>query len=193
MISFRSSTTLPLFGLLIALAGCSGQTGAASAVDSTAAAQTTKNTADNVHPSPAAFHRPPHGPEHLLAAALHEPINLSAEQKTAIEGALAEAAPKGLPAFDRTRVVALAAAVRAGKVDPASLPAAPGALDDAVNARRAASAKALDMLHATLTKEQRRALVDAVSKRATEHGCGSWRSPKRPQGSSSSFQPTSMP
>ena len=104
----------------------------------------------------------------MLVAALREPLNLSAEQKSTIEGALAANAPKAPPAFDKTRVATLAAGIRAGKVD-ATMTMRSGA-DSEMAAHQAASAKALATLHATLTPDQRRALVDAIAKRAAEHG-----------------------
>lgn len=162
MISFRATATASLLGLLVALAGCSAQTGATGSAGSS-------ETIQAVEPGPAAqavnFHGP--GQEHLLVAALREPsLSLTAAQKTAIEGALtASASPRAPSAEGRSRMMALAAGVRSGKVDT-SVQAPNG--DAERSAHLAASAKAIDTLHATLTPEQRRALVDAVSKR-TEH------------------------
>ncbi len=163
MISFRATATASLLGLLVALAGCSAQTGATGSAGSA-------ETIQAVDPAPAAqavnFHGP--GQEHLLVAALREPsLNLTAAQKTAIEGALtASSTPRAPSAEGKARMMALAAGVRAGKVDPSSVQAPNN--DAERNAHIAASAKAIDTLHATLTPAQRRALVDAVSRR-TEH------------------------
>ena len=175
MMSIR--TTFPLLGLLVALAGCSGESGAApSATNATTAqAEATPATAQAsvANPGHGDFHRFHGGQEFLLRAALHEPsLNLTAAQKTTLEGALADSAPKTPATFDRTRIVALAAGVRAGKIDPASLPAPATNATNGADAHRAAAAKAVDTLHATLTADQRRALVDAVTKRMAEHGAG---------------------
>jgi hypothetical protein len=65
-------------------------------------------------------------------------------------------------------LVEVAAGVRAGHLDEAKLLAK---LDAAapVADRTAALAKALDTLHATLTAEQRRTLVDAIAKHMQDH------------------------
>jgi hypothetical protein len=105
----------------------------------------------------------------LLKAALRE-LDLSAEQKAAVEGALAK-----LPAPPHERGegpgkearAALARSVREGKVDPGAIPAAPRPDFEAM---QASAAEALQTLHRTLTPEQRRALVDALQMRAEEHG-----------------------
>ena len=175
MSSFRIVTTASLLGLLATLAGCSAE----SATSSGAETASTARASDTVAAAPAATDprtaggpaRGPHpgGPDFLLMAALHEPIDLTAEQKTAIEGALEASKPAGPPAFDKTRVSALAAGIRAGKIDVTTVKAPPPS-DDAKAARQAASAKALATLHATLTPVQRRALVDAVAKHAADHG-----------------------
>src|SRR3954447_24004607 len=99
MISIR--TTFPLLGLLVALAGCSGETGAApSATSATTAQAESATTTANAQGSRfnrgrGDFHRPHGGQEFLLRAALHEPsVNLTAAQKTILEGALADSEPK---------------------------------------------------------------------------------------------------
>jgi Spy/CpxP family protein refolding chaperone len=161
-------STVSIFGLLVTLAGCSAESSTASSAGTsdTARAQTSASlsqSADGRH-----MHGP-HGhpgPDFLLFAALHEPINLTAEQKATIEGAIAANKPAA-PAFDKSKVAALAAGIRAGNVDVSAVKA-PN--DDAKAARQAASAKALATLHATLTPDQRKALVDALAKRAAEHG-----------------------
>jgi Spy/CpxP family protein refolding chaperone len=109
------------------------------------------------------------GPLGLLKAALRE-LDLSAEQKAAVEGALAK-----LPAPPHERGedpgkearAALARSVREGKVDPGAIPAAPRPDFEAM---QASAAEALQTLHKTLTPQQRRALVDTLQKRAEEHG-----------------------
>ncbi len=172
MISLRAST-LSLLGLLVALAGCSAQSGAAGSAESAGTVQATDSTATTT-PSPvllqqASFHKRG-GQAFLLQAALREPINLTAAQKTTIEAALAESVSKAPSADHQARMTALAASVRAGKVD-----ATAQASNDvaAMNAHIAASAKAVNTLYTTLTPEQRRALVDAVSSRMDHKGAPS--------------------
>ena len=171
MSSIRATSTFSILGLLVALAGCSAESGTASAAGTsdTARAQTAALAASTGEASAARgpAHGPHPGPDFLLVAALHEPINLTDAQKTTLESALTASRPAAPPAFDRTRASALAAAIRAGSVDATALEA-PG--DDGMAARQAASAQALTTLHATLTAGQRRALVDAVSKRSAERG-----------------------
>jgi Spy/CpxP family protein refolding chaperone len=112
------------------------------------------------------------GPGALLHTALSD-LELTDEQKKIIEAALTKAEPddqdqaKDPPA--NGPLAALAAGVRAGKIDPAAVAAMPPP-DPASNPRHAASVEALQTLHKTLTKEQRRALVDKLQKRAEEHG-----------------------
>lgn len=173
MSSFRTITSLSVLGLLVALSGCSAE----SATGSGAGTASTAQVADPIVAAPAtastnaagpARGPRPGGPDSLLVAALREPINLTAEQKATVEGALAASKPAGLPGFDKTRVSALAAGIRSGKVDVATVKAqAPN--DDAKAAHLAAAAKAVATLHATLTPAQRRALVDAVAKHAASH------------------------
>jgi Spy/CpxP family protein refolding chaperone len=185
MISFRALTTVSLLGLLVTLAGCSAESGTASGAgtqDTARASDTVaaQSSSDQAARGPA---RGPHpgGPDFLLVAALHEPaMNLSAEQKTTIEGALTASRPAAPPSFDKTRVSALAAGIRSGNVDTSSVKA-PSPTQDGMAARQAAHAKALATLHATLTPEQRKSLVDAVAKRASEHGQHGTKDGARPQ------------
>lgn len=110
------------------------------------------------------------GPEKLLHAALKE-LDLSDAQQTAIEGAKSELrdARKGRPEPDGKAFAAVADQVRAGKVDAASIEAAleQGRPDHA--AGREATARALSTLHTTLTPQQRRELVDAITARMADH------------------------
>jgi Spy/CpxP family protein refolding chaperone len=117
-------------------------------------------------------HRGPPGPDFMLTAALHD-LTLTDAQKTTIEAALEKARPAAPPQMrgDRTPFAALAAGVRAGKVDATALAASmPEHRPDAD--RIASVSAALETLHATLSPEQRRTLVDTISKRAHEHGPG---------------------
>jgi Spy/CpxP family protein refolding chaperone len=159
MITFRSMT-LPMFALVAALAGCTQPTTSSSddVGGSTASAQTVPakafqgNHADRVR----------NGSDFLVRAALRAPINLSAEQKTTIEGLLASSAPKK-QAFDPARASAhttkLAAAVRSNSFDSISTPVRDQSKHEA---RMAARAATLQTLHDTLTAEQRVALVASV-------------------------------
>ena len=172
MSSFRTSTAISVLGILVTLAGCSAESATTSGADTASAA----HAADTVAAQPATATAPaadpargPHpGPDFLLVAALREPINLTAEQKATIEGALEASKPAGPPAFDKTRVAALAAGIRSGKVDVATVKA-PAPSDDEKAARLTAAAKAVSTLHDTLTPVQRRALVDALAKHAADH------------------------
>lgn len=166
MIAFRSMT-LPLFALVAALAGCSAEAGTSAGVESVddarsniAAEQTEK--ADG----PRARGHAPGGPDFLVHAALRAPIDLTAEQKTTIEGLLKADAPER-PRFDAARAKKLAAAIRSNSVDDSMQPAPDASHREA---RIAASAKALATLHDTLTAEQRVALVDSINKRGATRG-----------------------
>jgi Spy/CpxP family protein refolding chaperone len=112
----------------------------------------------------------PPGPEHLLEVALRE-LDLSAAQRSAIEAArptdTARPEPRRQPPEAMT--TALAAAVRAGTIDAAALASTIGAEPAGLVERKAAVASALTTLHAALSKEQRRALVDTVAKEMEEH------------------------
>src|SRR5262249_47430535 len=72
------------------------------------------------------------------------------------------------PAFDSSRMTALAAGIRAGKVDSSAIPAPAksGDFTARIAARKTAMANALTTLHDTLTPDQRKALVDSM---ATKH------------------------
>lgn len=115
-------------------------------------------------------HGKPGGPAMLLGAALHE-LDLTDAQKATIQAemdALREGAPK--PDMDAHRA-ALAAAVRSGNVDVTALKAqlAPKAPDTS------RLAKAIGVLHDTLTQAQREELVAAISDRMAK-------GPKGPRG-----------
>lgn len=123
----------------------------------------------------------PPGGEVLLVVALRE-LDLSAAQRVAINGALSQVQSEGTPphASDLVGLAALAAGVRAGRVDVEEVRSklAPVNLD--LEGHVLASASALQTLHDTLTSSQRSALVDAVTKEvqgpppdpATLRACG---------------------
>lgn len=206
MSAFRGSRLVSLLsfaGALAALAGCSQQAGSTSAVESTGTSEQAVSTvaADgegaavaqgpgddaSVRPARPEFgrpHGPPHGPpgpEGLLMVALHE-LELTAEQKTQIQAALDKSRPepKAQAPLGGAPVAELAQGVRAGTIDKAALLTKlgkGGALDKGAEAHVAALASSLETLHATLTKEQRGALVDALQKRAEGPGPGGERGP----------------
>lgn len=174
MMSFRRWSVvfvLPFAGALAGLSGCSAETGSAKSTDPTEEAA---QPLDTEGPGDARGHRPhgPGGPEHLLMAALDE-LDLTAAQKTTIQAAmdkLAPPGPKDRGPRDSSAFTALSAGVRAGKIDSAAVLAGIGAPDRGPESRSAEVASALQTLHATLTKEQRRALIDGMAKRMAEHG-----------------------
>ncbi|RYE93441.1 MAG: ATP-binding cassette domain-containing protein, partial [Myxococcales bacterium] len=141
------------------------------ATDATGTADATDASKGERGPRGPGRHHGPPGPDFLLQAALHE-LTLTDAQKTTIQGALdglrpAERAER--PARDASPFKALAAGVRAGKVDASAVP------DMAPDATRMAEhqtklAAALTTLHDTLTAEQRRSLVDSVQKKGEELG-----------------------
>jgi Spy/CpxP family protein refolding chaperone len=171
MNSFR--TLFPVLGVIAALAGCSAETGANNGVDTANAAQA-KTALSNPSTERAgkdgrAFAGRHHGgPDFLVFAALHENIGLSAEQRSTLEGLVAQSRPKEPPQPDKTRSAALATAIRSGKVDASTFQVSVENRDAMMKERVAKSAESLATLHETLTKEQRAALVDAiVAKKAT--------------------------
>ena len=97
----------------------------------------------------------------LLVTALKE-IELTDAQKTEIEGMLEAGRPKDAGDHE-ARARELAAAIRKGTVDVASLKASgPAPMHEKMTAD-------LDRLHALLNESQRQALVAAISEKAQEH------------------------
>jgi hypothetical protein len=167
--------TSALIALFTPVLACVASTGtASSSAGSAVAAETVVTAADAATDTPTA-HRPHHhpGPDFLIVAALHEPIGLTADQEKTLQGLLPTAPPGPRP-FDKARAAALAAGIRAGKVDVTAEALPPS--DFAV--REASLANALNTLHATLSATQRRALVDAVEQRAAEHATSGRGGPK---------------
>jgi Spy/CpxP family protein refolding chaperone len=110
------------------------------------------------------------GHDNLLRAALHE-LELSDAQETAIKGALEKLREDaGEHPRDAAWHAALAEGVRAGSIDKAAVEAKLAKMEGGFEEHRARMAEALTTLHATLTKEQRRALVDAVAAKMEEKG-----------------------
>lgn len=100
-----------------------------------------------------------------MAAALPVDIGLTAEQRGTIERIVAGAAFKPFASAD-PGARPISAAIRAGKVDEAALRPRPEVLA-AFLEHRTAMVQALEALHATLTAEQRSALVAAGFARAS--------------------------
>ena len=178
---FHVLAALPLVGALFGISGCGGDTGATKPSDPTEeAADSLTQAQDKAAPTDCADgargQRPPPGgggPDHLLMAALHEfDLVLTDAQKATIEGLLAKSAPgaRERGPQDRVALTALTESVRAGKIDAAAVLARIGASDRGPDAHRADAANALQVLHTTLTKEQRRTLVDSMTARMAEHG-----------------------
>jgi Spy/CpxP family protein refolding chaperone len=172
MISIRKSATLSILGFLFVLAGCGSQAGGSDVTQPGVAAQAELAPAIKADVTPVKFEHGFRrgGPDMLLRTALHAPINLTAEQKSTIEGALKELAPKPgteKPNFDRSQhAKELAAAVRSGKVESVGIGQKNEQFAKFIESRRAAMAKAITTLHSTLTKEQRSALVDSINARS---------------------------
>lgn len=170
MISFRALTALSLLSLA-ALAGCSAESATGSGAgntetakqDTTAAAENAASTGQSAAP----LHGHPGGPDMLLFAALKEQsLGLSDAQRATIQSAIDANRPAAPPAFDKSRVTALAAGIRANNIDTTQVQAPP--MPDFA-AHQAASAKALTTLHDTLTADQRKALVAAVQAKMASH------------------------
>ncbi len=180
MNSFRTALSISLVALVATLAGCAADTGSLDTETAHSAAVAQADATPNADRS-ARFEQHRGGPGSLLMTALREDIGLSAEQKTTLEALRPQrgeqrperAAKRAKMSNERGST--LAAAIRSG--DLQGLHAmAPHGKDDAAHAEwQAKAVKALETLHATLTPEQRSALVAAVGKRegqghGREHG-----------------------
>lgn len=180
-------SALSLVVTLAGVVGCSGEGGAsegAESADGVAQAPLTDEAqADDEGPAGphARRHHGPGGPEFLLMASLRD-LDLTDAQRATIQGAI-DKLPQGPQARpkDAAPFKALAEGVRAGKVDASAVTAKLGAPPD-FEERRAALAGALQTLHATLTKEQRSALVASIQKRMDEHGPKGERGEHGPKG-----------
>lgn len=163
-------TMFPILGVVAVLAGCSGAESANTGVASnalTAQGSSASDTAAKPEGRQGGHrHGPGGGPDFLVFAALHDDIGLRADQRATIEGLVEKGRPsEGRRAPDEAKTAEIAAAIRAGNVDASKLKAADGA---GFEQRRAKAAERLATLHATLTKEQRAALVDAVVAKRVE-------------------------
>jgi Spy/CpxP family protein refolding chaperone len=171
MSAFRTAMCWPALGVVLALAGvgCSGHAGAPG-VASTSQEEVAQQAATPAAAAPAEarHHHAPRGPDFLLHAALHESIGLTDAQRSSIQQLETSAHPAQPHTFDQARASALAAAVRAGKVDTTAF-AAQGPTDADQSAWRASAAKSLDALHGILTADQRTALVAAITNHEAKH------------------------
>lgn len=173
MKTFR--TLFPIFGVVTALAGCSGGDGPTDrAASASAALKAPDAPAAEADAAPADHERGRRhvrrhhgGPDFLVMAALHEDINLTGEQRSTIEALVKQKRSNVRPPRDNAHGAALASAIRAGRIDVSALQKRPD--DAAMKERMAASANALAMLHKTLIPEQRAALVDAL---VAKHAAG---------------------
>lgn len=195
MKSLRTLFAVPVLGVVVALAGCSAETGTNGSVENPNAVQGSSQA--STEGSSARAEGPRHGPggpDFLVQAALREDIGLTAEQRTTIQSILDSSRPtppanRGEkaehPKPDATKTAALAAAIRTGNVEglKASMPAPDAAkiaeheakMKEHMKEHQAKLATALTKLHDTLTAEQRTKLVDAVIAKAPKQG-------ERPEG-----------
>lgn len=156
MTSFGAKKALPFLALVAVLAGCSGQTGTTGAVDNSSGTSTQAASTPAAEQARFDMHRRGGGQEFLLFTALRDQsLNLSDTQKSTIENAIKTSMPAPNAEQGKTHAAALAAQIRAGKVDVSTM----GPSADEISARQTASANALDTLHSTLTADQRKALV----------------------------------
>ena len=174
MISFRTMTTVSILGILATLAGCSGQATTANTDSTSAQQQGVTAVAQNQNARRGHEHLRGGQQAFLLGAALHENIGLTDAQKSTIEKSIADLKTQEGPRPDmradmQGRMTSLASQVRAGKIDVTTNAQLP-AMTTERDTRIAASAKALDTLHATLTADQRKALVAAVEAKGQAKG-----------------------
>jgi Spy/CpxP family protein refolding chaperone len=163
--SLRSFAPLAVT-LALALGGCASA-GAMSDPDEDVAAAS--EAASEAKPGPKGHEgKFGHGRGHeLFLAALHN-LDLSAEQRKTIEGAvekLGRGDHEGMKALGKT----LADGVRAGKIDEAAVKAKAAELEKHAAERHAALTAALETLHETLTPKQREALVAHIEERMQKH------------------------
>jgi Spy/CpxP family protein refolding chaperone len=154
----------------VALAGCATTGSLADGDEEVASGSEATSEAAPAGPHGRGGRFGAHGGPGLIAVALHE-LDLSDAQRKTLEDARPERGEKdfgGMKAFNK----ALAEGVRAGKLDEAAVKAKLGELDQQASARRASEVKALEVLHTTLTPEQRTALVAKVEEHADKRGHG---------------------
>jgi Spy/CpxP family protein refolding chaperone len=145
---------LPLVAALAGMAGCNNSKPADGQND-VAASELGAAPAKDAH---AERMMPPRGPAMLLGAALHE-LDLSDAQRSTIQGELDALRPtEDMRASHEATHKALAAAVRSGKVDEAAILA--NVAKPKIDTARVA--KAVSVLHDTLSAAQRKELVEKV-------------------------------
>ena len=161
---------LPLVGALAGFAGCNNPQASTDEANGEAAAELQnapqRGPMGEHGPMGERGHRPHGGPAMLLGAALHE-LTLTDAQKTTIQAELDALKPSAdaKPDFEAHRK-AVADAVRSGKIDEAALLAQmPKPPFDPARV-----AKAIGVLHDTLTAEQRKELVEKISARMEKMG-----------------------
>jgi Spy/CpxP family protein refolding chaperone len=165
MKSFRASLMVPMFALFATVAACSGQ------AQTDGSAQTNNAVTNAAADGKPAFRPMMGGPGMLVFAALHEPsLNLTEAQRATIQAAADTLKPKGPPPGAEAHGKALAAAVRAGKIDTATLAKPDITANGIEGEHKTALVNALNTLHQTLTKEQRVALVTAIASHKGKHG-----------------------
>ena len=152
----RSLSGALVFASFVALTGCGASTSLVvedvESADDEIASETKQAHFRGHHPPPGGM---------LLVTALKE-VELSDAQKTEIEGMLEAGRPKGAEDHE-ARARELAAAIRKGTVDVASLKASgPAPMHEKMTAD-------LDRLHALLNESQRQSLVAAISEKARQH------------------------
>lgn len=153
MTSLRSLVSL--LCILTALTGCGTESAATQGPESA------KNSSPS--PSPAQAASPKLAPDFLVFSALSEDIGLTAQQRGTIQGIVDQGRHQPPPP-KREGVAPLAAAIRAGKVEPADVHA-PDLTAEERNEFVESRARGLALLHKTLAKEQRLALIDATRAR----------------------------
>lgn len=110
------------------------------------------------------FRGPAAGPAMLLGAALNE-LELRADQKSTIEGLLADLKQDKAGSTHRDLDRALASEVRSGKLDDAAFASQLASIEKEATERATKTHTALNSLHETLDTEQRSALVAALKQK----------------------------
>lgn len=179
MIPFRM-ISLPMFALAASLVACTAEQSTNAQPDTASTAQQATQSDAPAEGAQGHGRRGPHfgpggpgGPEFLIGAALHAPIDLTDAQRSTIEGLMKrdDVKREGFrerPAFDATKMKTLAAAVRSG--DVSTLPAPPALDQTKLQAHLAQSAARLKTLHDTLSADQRAKLVADIESHAPKAG-----------------------
>lgn len=158
--------------------GCKDESGSSTLATATAEVKAPSATVAAAPPptaAPARDHRRDHANRHrrgivgMMLHAAHE-LDLKDAQKATLEKLAADLRGAGAPGAEMKEYhAALAAQLRAGKIDQAKLDPLQAAVDKAQKARQDKEAEALDGLHAALDPAQRKALVAAVRAKQPAH------------------------